>query len=112
MRRRDFISLIGSAGVLPFSAVPAWAQSAEMTAPTSAERMAIADDARGFMGRYSVPGFSMAVGHSGRIIYQDAFGFADRDTREAVTPAHAFRIASVSKPITSATIFTLIEAGR
>jgi hypothetical protein len=29
-----------------------------------------------------------------------------------VTPAHLFRIASVSKPLTSVAVFTLIEKGR
>ena len=68
--------------------------------------------ARAFMQTYAVPGFSVAIGRAGQIIYQDAFGDADRDTREPLTPMHLFRIASVSKPITSATIFGLIEQGR
>jgi CubicO group peptidase (beta-lactamase class C family) len=37
---------------------------------------------------------------------------ADRESNEAVTPMHLFRIASMSKPITSVTIFTLVEQGR
>jgi CubicO group peptidase (beta-lactamase class C family) len=42
----------------------------------------------------------------------EAFGVADRETGEALTPRHRYRIASVSKPITSAGIFTLVEAGK
>jgi CubicO group peptidase (beta-lactamase class C family) len=41
-----------------------------------------------------------------------AYGLADRDKGEKVTPAHLFRIASVSKPITSVTVFQLIEQGK
>jgi D-alanyl-D-alanine carboxypeptidase len=37
---------------------------------------------------------------------------ADKDSGEALTPQHRFRIASISKPITSTGIFTLIEAGK
>ena len=37
---------------------------------------------------------------------------ADKDRDEKVTPNHLFRIASVSKPITSATPSSLIEAGK
>ena len=48
----------------------------------------------------------------GKPAYVEAFGVADRETGEALTPHHRFRIASVSKPITSAGIFTLIEAGK
>ncbi len=39
-------------------------------------------------------------------------GVADRETGEALTPQHRFRIASLSKTITAAGIFTLIEAGQ
>ncbi len=97
----------------PFAAVPA---SAQPTAPESlsilpAERAAMEAAARQFMGKYNVPGFSVAVGSEGRLIYQNAFGVADRAQGVPVTPGHLFRIASVTKPITSATIFSLIEKG-
>jgi CubicO group peptidase (beta-lactamase class C family) len=70
------------------------------------------DRARAFMQRYDVPALSVAIGYGGAIVYQDAFGMADREAGEAATPAHRFRIASVSKPITSAAVFSLVEAGR
>jgi CubicO group peptidase (beta-lactamase class C family) len=72
----------------------------------------MADAARAFMQTYAVPGLSVAVGHAGRIIYLDAFGLVDRENREPLTPMHLFRIASVTKPITSVAIFSLIEQGR
>jgi CubicO group peptidase (beta-lactamase class C family) len=68
--------------------------------------------ARAFMQQYDVPGLSVAVGRAGVLVYEDAFGFADREKREAVSSMHLFRIASVSKPITSAAVFSLIEEGR
>jgi CubicO group peptidase (beta-lactamase class C family) len=58
-----------------------------------------------------VPGLSVTIGHAGTLVYQDAFGLADRERREELTPAHLFRIASVSKTITSVSIFSLIEQG-
>lgn len=72
----------------------------------------MADLARAFMQQYEVPGLSVAIGRAGGLIYQDAFGLADREARQAVEPAHLFRIASVSKTITSATIFSLVEQGK
>ena len=48
----------------------------------------------------------------GKPAYAEAFGVADRESGAALTPQHRFRIASVSKPVTSAGIFTLIEAGK
>jgi len=110
--RRQFLYMSAGAAALsgPFSAL---AQSSDTTPqPTPAERAAMADLARAFMEKYAVPGFSIAVGHGGAIVYQDAFGWADRENKEAVTPRHLFRIASVTKTITSVAIFSLIEAGR
>ena len=51
-----------------------------------------------FMRDHLVPGLSMAVARDGELLYERGFGFADRDKNERVTPAHLFRIASVSKP--------------
>jgi CubicO group peptidase (beta-lactamase class C family) len=52
----------------------------------------------------------MAVARDGEVLYERAF--ADLDRRERVTPQHLFRIASVSKPLTSVTLFRLMESGR
>ncbi len=118
-------SLIGAgsawAGGLPFAPLrfapsPAQAEPApnagEPPEPSPDERAAMASRARAFMQNYAVPGFSVAVGYAGQLIYQDAFGLADRERNEPLTPMHLFRIASVTKPITSAAIFSLIEQGR
>lgn len=72
----------------------------------------MADQARAFMQQYAVPGLSVAVGHAGRLLYREAFGWANRELQEAATPAHLFRIGSVSKTLTSTALFTLIEDGR
>jgi CubicO group peptidase (beta-lactamase class C family) len=64
------------------------------------------------MTKYKVPGLSVAIARHGQFVYRKGFGFADVASGEKVTPDHLFRIASVSKPITSVTIFTLIEKGR
>jgi len=65
-----------------------------------------------FMTKYSVPGMSIAMAKDAKMIHTQGFGVAARSTAERVTPDHLFRIASVSKPFTSATIFSLIEQGK
>jgi len=65
-----------------------------------------------FMSQFNVPGLSVAIARHGQFVYRKSFGFADVASSEKVTPDHLFRIASVSKPITSVAIFTLIEKGR
>ena len=109
MKRRVFL------GALAASALPPIAHSQSVAGtpePTPSERGAMANLARAYMGKYDIPALSVAVGRAGRIVYQEALGWADRGAREEVTPDHLFRIASVTKPITSVTIFSLIEEGR
>jgi CubicO group peptidase (beta-lactamase class C family) len=88
-----------------------WAQPAtEEIRPD--ERAAMAAAANAFMEEYDVPGLSVAVAQNGSLAYAQGFGVADKKTGEKVTPAHLFRIASISKPITSVAIFSLVEQGR
>jgi CubicO group peptidase (beta-lactamase class C family) len=65
-----------------------------------------------FMQKWAVPGFSLAVAQNGSIRATRVFGYANRITREIVTPDHRFRIASVTKPITSTAIHLLIQQNR
>jgi CubicO group peptidase (beta-lactamase class C family) len=80
--------------------------------PSPPERAAMERLATAFMQTYDVPALSFAVGYAGQIVHVDAFGLVDRERNEVATPQHRFRIASVSKMITSATIFQLIEQNR
>uniref|UniRef100_A0A7Z0QHH6 Beta-lactamase family protein n=1 Tax=Bradyrhizobium barranii subsp. barranii TaxID=2823807 RepID=A0A7Z0QHH6_9BRAD len=114
--RRDFVKLAAGAGALPLLSRVAPAQLApsppSIRPPSPAERGAMARLARSFMDKYDVPALSFAIGYAGTVVHEDAFGLADRERNETVTPRHLFRIASVSKMITSVTIFRLIEENR
>ncbi|RYD62492.1 MAG: class A beta-lactamase-related serine hydrolase [Verrucomicrobiaceae bacterium] len=81
-------------------------------APTDKEAAAISDLCRKFMVEFSVPGLSVAFAHHGKSVFQAAYGFADESCQEKLTTEHSFRIASVSKPLTSVAIFGLIEQGK
>ncbi len=59
-----------------------------------------------------VPGMSVAVGHDGKIIWSEGFGFADLEAKKPVTPQTLFRIGSVSKPLTAAGLMLLVEKGK
>lgn len=114
--RRDFLKLAAGAAALPLSPRHGLAQLApnppSIRPPSPAERAAMARLARGFMVKYDVPALSFAIGYAGTIVHEDAFGLADREHNEAVTPRHLFRIASISKMITSVALFRLIEENR
>src|SRR5881398_1788963 len=55
------------------------------------------------------PGVVVAFAHRGEIVAEHAFGLANLDTGEKLTPRHRFRIASHSKSFTAAGIMKLRE---
>ncbi len=72
----------------------------------------IATKVDAYMKKHSVPGLSIAVTQGERLVYAAGFGLADKDSGEPVGPDTRFRVASVSKPITSAAIMELVEGGQ
>ena len=62
-----------------------------------------------FVDHYSLPGFSLAMSYEGELKLVACHGFAHQEDKERVTPRHRFRLASVSKPITGATLIRLME---
>ncbi len=65
-----------------------------------------------FMNTYNIPGASLAVTKNGKLVYVKGFGKANITSGEDVTPAHRFRLASVSKTFTGAAILKLVQDGR
>lgn len=63
-----------------------------------------------FLRNNNIPGLSLAVAQQGKLVYADGFGIADKSSGQAVQPTSRFRIASISKAITSAAIFQLVES--
>ena len=64
------------------------------------------------MRRFEVPGLSVVLSRDGSLVYEEIFGVANREGNEPFSTSSLFRIASVSKPITSVGIFTLVEKGK
>lgn len=59
-----------------------------------------------------VPGLAVGIVHKGKLVYQKGFGYADIESRIAVTPKTCFRIASISKTFTAVAIMQLVEQGK
>jgi CubicO group peptidase (beta-lactamase class C family) len=59
-----------------------------------------------------IPGFSIAVARSGRIVWSEGFGFASVEQGVVVTPLTRFRLGSVSKVATAAGLARLVEEGK
>jgi CubicO group peptidase (beta-lactamase class C family) len=75
---------------------------------------------RGEMGRiagafrreFSVPVTSIAISRNGQFVYDEAGGMADPQHLVQAQQDSLFRIASLTMPITSVAIFSLIEQGK
>lgn len=65
-----------------------------------------------FMKDYNVPGLSFAIAKDGHLVLVKTYGYANKETGEAVAPRHRFRIASVTKPITATAIMKLYEQNK
>jgi hypothetical protein len=72
----------------------------------------IKDKITKFMRRFNVPGAIFAIAHHERLQLAFGMGLANQKTGTPMRVDSLFRIASISKPITAAAIFRLIEAGR
>ncbi len=64
------------------------------------------------IAEHRAAGVSLAISDQGRLVYARGYGYADVGSRELVLPSSLFRIASISKPITSVAILQLVDQGK
>jgi CubicO group peptidase (beta-lactamase class C family) len=67
---------------------------------------------KNFMDEWDIPGASYAIAQKGTMVYNNALGYADRTQGLEARPDDVYRIASVSKPVTSIAIMNLVEKGK
>lgn len=65
-----------------------------------------------FLDTWDLNGAGVAITKDGKLIYNKGFGYSDLKRTKAVLPDDLFRIASVSKPITSIAIMKLFQEGK
>jgi CubicO group peptidase (beta-lactamase class C family) len=65
-----------------------------------------------FMKNWDIKGGAVAISKNGKLFYSRGFGYANAAETKAVDPDAIFRIASVSKPLTSMAIMKLVEEGK
>jgi len=67
---------------------------------------------RAAVERNDVPGVVALVVNRDRVLYQGTFGVADVDTKRPLRADALFRIASMTKPVTSLALMQLVEQGK
>jgi CubicO group peptidase (beta-lactamase class C family) len=60
---------------------------------------------------FAAPGLSIAIAADGKLVWSESCGFADRSRRRKVRRSTQFRVGSVSKTLTAATVARLSERG-
>lgn len=67
---------------------------------------------RDVVAERNLPSVSVAAAHQGRVVWEEAFGWADREGLVRATPNTMYSLASISKPITATGLMLLAERGR
>lgn len=106
--------LAASLAGLPFLVAPP-ALDAQRAARAGRAPAIRFDSVRAFIRRTmeenAVPSIAIAVARNGQIIWEEGFGWADRERMIAATPHTMYSLASISKPITATGIMKLVERG-
>ncbi len=82
------------------------------SAQNSTAGAALNSSLRGAVERKDVPGVVALITNRERVLYEGAFGVADIATGRPLTSDALFRIASMTKPVTSVALMQLVEQGR
>lgn len=98
LTRRDFLALPLAAAVARTVAVPS------ELAPV---RAYIEDK----IARGIVPSLAVAVSRGGTLIWSEAFGLADLESRRRATTDTIYKLASLSKPVTATALMILVDRG-
>jgi len=59
-----------------------------------------------------MPSLAVAVARDGKILWEEGFGWADREKRLPASEHTMYSLASISKPITATGLMVLVEAGK
>jgi CubicO group peptidase (beta-lactamase class C family) len=72
----------------------------------------VRDTIREVMTRSNLPSVSVAVARGGKILWEESFGWANREKMIPATPHTMYSLASISKPFTATALMTLVERGQ
>lgn len=100
-----FIHAIGFPAVLALADLP-------VTGRADSKLAAFDRTMTKFMLDHDVPGATLAIARHGKFVYVRGFGYSDLANHTPVVPDALFRIASISKPFTAASILQLVERGK
>jgi CubicO group peptidase (beta-lactamase class C family) len=108
-----FISFSGFSQTKSLKNSPAPTDGSPESVGMSSERIARMDNVfQNAVNNKEVPGVAAIVVRNGKIVYHKAFGMADNQSNRALKRDDIFRIASMTKAITSTAVMMLWEEGK
>lgn len=105
--RTEFVAAYSVGGVPQFNSI--WVRNGGWHSDSTA---LIEKGIYQYMKDTQTPGVSLAIMRNGRLVYAKGFGYADTENNLWAGPLNRFRIASISKSLTSTAILKLIEANK
>jgi CubicO group peptidase (beta-lactamase class C family) len=115
MRFRRIICISAIATCVAFSALAQGLPKASQPEDVgfSSERLKRVTDAfQTEVDKGAIPGAVVLIARNGKVAYFEAIGFQNRENKEPMKTDAIFRIASMSKPITSVAVMMLVEEGK
>ncbi len=115
MKFRSLICMSAVATCIAFSALAEGLPKANHPEEVgfSSERLKRLTDAfQADVDKGAIPGAVVLVARNGKVAYLEAFGFQNREKKTPMGADAIFRIASMSKEITSVAIMMLVEEGK
>ncbi len=70
------------------------------------------DSIRSQMIKQQAPSITVGVAKDGKVIWEESFGWADRERLIPATPNTMYSLASISKTMTGTALMTLVKAGK
>ncbi len=106
------IVLIAGAGSVRVSRPGQPPGSAEGGTIVNTRFSAIGDLIASGLDKRKVPSVSIAVAYKGRVIWQQSFGWADRERHIKASPGTVYSLASTTKPMTATALMVLVRKGK
>ena len=105
--KRCSLLLVALMLLMPFSS----AEKEGLPDPEESDLEQFNQDIVDLLDRWDIPGAQLAVMHNGSLVYRQGYGMSDVEASAPMGNNSIFRIASLSKAVTSASILTLIQDG-
>jgi CubicO group peptidase (beta-lactamase class C family) len=113
--RREFLGTLAFAsirGILPASTQTTSGVNSSAGRPDKRDFGPVRNKILEEIARGAATGVAVAVVHNGKIVWEEGFGWANREAGVKATSRTPFNLASLTKPFTTTTLMTLVAEGK